>query len=54
MPPRRHDFDPDDYYGGGSGGSGDSDGSNNNVGDYDQSNPVLTLFVGQNTTALDS
>jgi hypothetical protein len=48
LPPRYPHFDPDDYYGGGSGGNSGNDlynieGENNNI-------DFSSLFVGQNTT----
>lgn len=48
LPPRYPDFDPDDYYGGGSAGG---DGGNNGDGSGINNIDFSSLFAGQNTNA---
>jgi hypothetical protein len=51
LPPRYPDFDPDDYYGGGSGGSGD----NSNIREQSSINDIdfSLLFAGNNSTTMN-
>lgn len=49
LPPRYPDFDPDDYYGDGGGGSGCNGRNHNDPSEY-----PITIFVGQGTVNMNT